>query len=157
MPISESETRHTTLQEADAEANRQLTTLDAWQKFAAGQPSPPVLPTPAKLAKLTPTERALYDDDRLDHHARMLVIATSFVEKTVICGRRLVVLNRHAISARRGLMVSGLPGTGKTSAITQLGVAHELVDRARHPNVTDRIPVLYITVPPAASACMVAA
>jgi hypothetical protein len=87
----------------------------------------------------------------------MLVVATSFVEKTVVCGRRLVLLNRHAISAHRGLMVSGLPGTGKTSAITQLGLAHELLDRARHPNVTDRIPVLYITVPPAATARMVAA
>ncbi|MFD1274478.1 ATP-binding protein [Streptomyces kaempferi] len=87
----------------------------------------------------------------------MLVVATSFVEKTVVCGRRLVLLNRHAISARRGLMVSGLPGTGKTSAITQLGLAHELLDRARHPNVTGRIPVLYITVPPAATSRMIAA
>ncbi|RSS89165.1 ATP/GTP-binding protein [Streptomyces sp. WAC05292] len=157
MTISEPATRHTTLQEADAEANRQLTTLDGWRKFAAGPPSPPLLLTAAELAKLSPTERALYDDDRLDHHARMLVVATSFVEKTVVCGRRLVLLNRHAISARRGLMVSGLPGTGKTSAITQLGLAHELLDRARHPNVTDRIPVLYITVPPAATARMIAA
>ncbi|MDX3240598.1 TniB family NTP-binding protein [Streptomyces sp. ME18-1-4] len=87
----------------------------------------------------------------------MLVVATSFVEKTVVCGRRLVLLNRHAISARRGLMVSGLPNTGKTSALTQLGLAHELLDRARHPNVADRIPVLYITVPPAATARMIAA
>ncbi|MFI7409630.1 hypothetical protein ACIBU0_13290 [Streptomyces sp. NPDC049627] len=54
-------------------------------------------------------------------------------------------------------MVSGLPGTGKTSALTQLGLAHELLDRARHPDVADRIPVLYITVPPAATARMIAA
>ncbi|MFG2563596.1 hypothetical protein [Streptomyces sp. NPDC048496] len=67
----------------------------------------------------------------------MLVVATSFVEKTVVCGRRLALLNRHAISARRGLMVSGLPGTGKTSAISQLGLAHELLDRAR-PQVLER-------------------
>ncbi|WP_416072025.1 TniB family NTP-binding protein [Streptomyces sp. ME18-1-4] len=113
--------------------------------------------TPAELDGLSPVERALYDEDRLDHHARMLVVATSFVEKTVVCGRRLVLLNRHAISARRGLMVSGLPNTGKTSALTQLGLAHELLDRARHPNVADRIPVLYITVPPAATARMIAA
>lgn len=32
------------------------------------------------------------------------------------------------------------------------GLAHELLDRARHPKVADRIPVLYITVPPAATA-----
>jgi hypothetical protein len=70
---------------------------------------------------------------------------------------RLTLLNRHAISARRGLIVSGPPGTGKTIAITQLGLAHELLDRARHPHVPDRIPVLYITVPPAATARMIAA
>lgn len=49
-------------------------------------------------------------------------------------------------------MVSGLPGTGKTSAFAQLGRAHELLDRARHPGVGDPVPVLYITVPPAATA-----
>ncbi|MGW3589166.1 TniB family NTP-binding protein [Streptomyces fungicidicus] len=157
MTISAPAGWHTALQDSDAEATRQLTTLDGWRRFTAGPPAPPVLLAPAELDKLSPAQRALYDEDRLDHHARMLVVATSFVEKTVVCGRRLVLLNRHAISARRGLMVSGLPGTGKTSAITQLGLAHELLDRARHPNVTDRIPVLYITVPPAATARMVAA
>ncbi|MFD4613104.1 TniB family NTP-binding protein [Streptomyces sp. NPDC058440] len=157
MTISEPTARHPALGEADAEANRQLTTLDGWRKSIEGPPVPPDLLPPGDLKQLSTSERDLYDDDRLDHHARMLVVATSFVEKTVVCGRRLVLLNRHAISARRGLMVSGLPGTGKTSAITQLGRAHELLDRARHPNVADRIPVLYITVPPAATARMVAA
>ncbi|MFF3755394.1 ATP-binding protein [Streptomyces sp. NPDC002018] len=149
--------RRTALHEADAAANRQLTTLDGWRTFAAGPPEPPVRLSFDELRRLSPAERTLYDEDRLDHHARMLVVASSFVEKTVVCGRRLVLLNRHAISARRGLMVSGLPGTGKTSAITQLGLAHELLDQARHPNVAGRIPVLYITVPPAATARMVAA
>lgn len=157
MTIYEPTARHPALGEADAEANRQLTNLDGWRKSIDGPPAPPVPLPPGDLNRLSTTERDLYDEDRLDHHARMLVVATSFVEKTVVCGRRLVLLNRHAISARRGLMVSGLPGTGKTSAITQLGRAHELLDRARHPNVADRIPVLYITVPPAATARMVAA
>jgi hypothetical protein len=157
VTISEPAARHPALSETDAEANRQLTTLDGWRKSIEGPPAPPVLLSPAELKRLSATEGDLYDEDRLDHHARMLVVATSFVEKTVVCGRRLVLLNRHAVSARRGLMVSGLPGTGKTSAITQLGRAHELLDRARHPNVGDRIPVLYITVPPAATARMVAA
>ncbi|MFC9163450.1 ATP-binding protein [Streptomyces fungicidicus] len=147
----------TVLQEADADANRQLTTLEGWRRFIDGQPKPPVLLAPGDLQRLSPDERVRYDDNRLDHHARLLVVSTSFVEKTVICGRRLVLLNRHTISARRGLIVSGLPGTGKTSAITQLGRSHELLDRARHPNVPDRIPVLYITVPPAATPRMVAA
>ncbi|WP_193241812.1 ATP-binding protein [Streptomyces phaeolivaceus] len=157
MTLAEPATRHPALHKVDAEANRQLTTLDGWRKFIEGPPPPPALLSPRDLRLRTPVEQDLYDEDRLDHHARMLVVATSFVEKTVVCGRRLVLLNRHAISARRGLMVSGRPGTGKTSAITQLGRAHELLDRTRHPNVPDRIPVLYVTVPPAATARMVAA
>ncbi|TDT97590.1 TniB protein [Streptomyces sp. 846.5] len=157
MTTTEPAARHTVLQEADAEANRQLTTLDGWRRFIDGPPEPPALLSLSDLKRLSTTDRDLYDEDRLDHHARMLTVATSFVERTVVCGRRLVLLNRHAISARRGLMVSGLPGTGKTSAITQLGRSHELLDRARHPNVSGRIPVLYITVPPAATARMVAA
>ncbi|MFD8340321.1 TniB family NTP-binding protein [Streptomyces solisilvae] len=149
--------QHHTLPEADAYANRQLTTLDGWRRFVDSLPDPPVQMASEELQRLSSTDRDLYDEARLDHHARMLVVATSFVEKTVTCGRRLVLLNRHAISARRGLIVSGLPGTGKTIAITQLGRAHELLDQARQPGVPDRIPVLYITVPPAATARMVAA
>jgi hypothetical protein len=112
---------------ADA-AGQHLSTLAGWRRSLA---DPPPMPSPADD-----------DESRLEHHARLLVVATSTVRHTVTCGRRLVLLNRHAISARRGLIVSGPAGTGKTIAITQLGRSHELLDQARHPHVTDRIPVL---------------
>ncbi|GAA3251961.1 tyrosine-type recombinase/integrase [Nonomuraea helvata] len=51
------------------------------------------------------------------------MVATSAVRHTVTCGRRLVLLNRHGISARCGLIVSRPAGTGKTIAIAQLGRA----------------------------------
>ncbi|MFF4806580.1 TniB family NTP-binding protein [Streptomyces sp. NPDC001351] len=148
--------RQAVLRESDAEAGRQLNTLTGWRRFIDGPPEPPALSSRSTWQQMPVPERDLYDEDRLDHHARMLTIATSFVEKTAICGRRLVLLNRHAISARRGLIVSGPAGTGKTIAITQLGRSHELLDRARHPHVNDRIPVVYVTVPPAATARMIA-
>jgi Cdc6-like AAA superfamily ATPase len=69
----------------------------------------------------------------------------------------LTLLNRHAVSARRGLILSGPAGTGKTTAITQFGKTHQAIDRQRHRGVDDRIPVIYITVPPAATPRMVAA
>ncbi|MET7718805.1 TniB family NTP-binding protein [Streptomyces sp. NPDC005407] len=138
------------------EPERHLTSLSGWRSFVDDQPVIPVLLSPAERAALSPAGLTRYDEDRLDHHTRLLVVATSTVQHTVTCGRRLVLLNRHAVSARRGLIVSGPAGTGKTTAITQLGRAHELLDRARHPGVSDRIPVIYITVPPAATARMVA-
>ena len=46
--------------------------------------------------------------------------------------------------------------TGKTTAITQLGKTLEVIHRQRHPNSGGDIPVIYITVPPAATAKMIA-
>jgi hypothetical protein len=59
------------------------------------------------------------------------------------------------LSARRGLIVTGA-GTGKTTAITQLGKAHELALRLRHPANEPRLPVIYVTVPSAATPRMLA-
>jgi hypothetical protein len=142
---------------AAEDTGRHLTTLPGWRQFAVDPPAPPALLTAAQYAALPAPDKYVYDEARLDHHARLLVVATSTVRHTVATGRRLVVLNRHAISARRGLIVSGPAGTGKTIAITQLGLAHELLDRSRHPHAQDRIPVLYVTLPPAATARMIAA
>ncbi|MFD7219864.1 TniB family NTP-binding protein [Streptomyces sp. NPDC056730] len=133
-----------------------MTIREGWHRFTAEPPAPPELLAADGYAGLSDHERSLDHEVRIDHHARLLVVATSVVRHTVTCGRRLVLLNRHAIGARRGLIVSGPAGTGKTIAITQLGRAHELLDRARHPHATGRIPVVYITVPPAATARMVA-
>jgi AAA domain len=50
----------------------------------------------------------------------------------------------------------GASGTGKTTALTQLGRTHELHTRKRYPADRHRLPVLYVTVPPAATARMLA-
>lgn len=137
---------------------RQLTTLPGWREFVASSAS-------ESIARLTQDDydafdkedQHAYDDDRLTHHARLQVVATSTVRRVVTCGRRLIILNRGAVSARRGLMVTGPANTGKTIALTQLGLSHELQDRRRRPGQNGRIPVIYITVPPAATARMIAA
>ena len=69
------------------------------------------------------------------------------------------MLNQEATSARRGLILSGPAGTGKTTAVTQLGKRHEILDQRRHPHAQpgSRIPVVYVTVPPAATPRMLAA
>ncbi|GAA2226596.1 ATP-binding protein [Kitasatospora cystarginea] len=135
----------------------QWTTLEGWRQFVAEEPPLPLPLTRRQWLSLTEDERVIRDDERIDHHTRLVIVATSAVRQAVTCGRRLVLLNRHARSGRRGLMLSGRSSTGKTTAITQLGRSHELLDRRRHPGVHDRIPVVYITVPPAATARMVAA
>jgi Bacterial TniB protein len=134
---------------------RQLTTLEGWRQFTVEVPDvPELLPGPARDS-LTDDERSRYDERRLDYHTRLGVVATSTLRHVVNTGRRLTLLNRHAISARRGLIVSGPAGTGKTTAITQFGKTHEAIDQRRHPG-SGRIPVVYVTVPPAATPRMLA-
>jgi hypothetical protein len=124
---------------------RHLTTVEGWRYFITDPQTPPD-PQPDGTGD---------DDTRLDYHTRLTVVATSTLRQVINAGRRLSLLNRHAISARRGLILSGPAGTGKTTAITQLGKTHETIDRARHPGL-DRIPVVYVTVPPAATPRMLA-
>lgn len=51
------------------------------------------------------------------------------------------------------MILSGASGTGKTTALTQLGRTHERAVRLRHPGRAgeDRIPVVYVSVPPDAT------
>jgi len=142
---------------ADLDGNQQLTTLPGWRKFTATTTIVPDLLTEPDWTRLTEPDRLDYDEMRLDYHTRLAAVATSTLRQVVHTGRRLTLLNRHAVSARRGLILSGAAGTGKTTAITQFGKTHQAIDRQRHPGVDDRIPVIYITVPPAATPRMVAA
>jgi Bacterial TniB protein len=141
----------------DADTHQHLTTLQGWRRFIATDLTPPALLTDRDWLALDDSERLAYDENRLDYHTRLAAVATSTLRKAVTTGRRLTLLNRHAVSARRGLILSGAAGTGKTTAITQFGKTHQAIDQQRHPGLSDRIPVVYITVPPAATPRMVAA
>ena len=136
--------------------SRHLTTLEGWREFTTAQTVSPQLLTGPQWAAMPETDQLLYDEFRLDYHTRLAAAATSALRQVVNTGRRLTLLNRHAISARRGLILSGAAGTGKTTAITQFGKTHEAIDRLRHPGTGDRIPVIYVTVPPSATPRMLA-
>jgi hypothetical protein len=134
-----------------------LTTLAGWRQFAGEMPAVPQLLDSKVWQGLDPDKRAAYDDDRIAHHSRLLVVQTPAVREVVTTGRRLAHLNRSAHYGRCGLIVSGPARTGKTTAITQLGKTVEVFHRRRHPRSGDDIPVVYITVPPAATPKMIAA
>jgi hypothetical protein len=133
-----------------------LTTLAGWRQFAGEMPAVPGLLDTATWKNLDPGKRAAYDDDRIAHHSRLLVIQTPAVRDVVTTGRRLAHMNRAAPYGRSGLIVSGPARTGKTTAITQLGKTIEVIHRRRYPGSGQDIPVVYITVPPAATPKMIA-
>ncbi|RXS81487.1 ATP/GTP-binding protein [Streptomyces sp. TM32] len=133
-----------------------LTTKEGWRHFVGHEPVPPALLTAAQRSAMSRTERLRQEEQRREYHADLPMVNTPTIRKVIATSRLLIQLNRNQISARRGVILSGASGTGKTTALTQLGRAHELAVRKRHPREVTRLPVLYVTVPPAATPKMLA-
>jgi hypothetical protein len=141
---------------AAARGTRQLTTLRGWREFVADRPAVPDLLPEADWRALGDDDRFSYDEARLAHHAKLLVVATSTIQQVITEGRRLQYLNRHADAGRCGLILSGPARTGKTTCLAQLGKTIETMHHRRNPHAAGHIPVIYITAPPAATPRMVA-
>jgi TniB protein len=139
---------------APVPADQPLTTKEGWARFVATAAVPPALCE--NWQALEGAERAEHNEERLTYLSDPVTVHTPTIAQVIKDVRRLLILNRRQISARRGLIVTGGAGTGKTTAITQLGRAHELALRRRHPVPGPRIPVVYLTLPPAATARMLA-
>jgi hypothetical protein len=132
-----------------------LTTKEGWQRFVDHQPEPPTLPDATRLFGMSAAARAKLDDVRRDYHAQLPLVNTPTIRQILNAGRLLVQLNRRQVSARRGIILSGASGTGKTTALTQLGRTHDRAVRKRHPD-HQQLPIVYVTVPPAATPRMLA-
>jgi Bacterial TniB protein len=137
---------------------RPLTTKTGWSQFAQDTEVLPTLLPDDRWQALGADERDHYDEIRLRHHARLVTITTPLVNDVIRLGRRLSLLNRDQVTARRGLIISGRPATGKSTAIIQLGKHHEIrARRQRGDQAGPFLPVIYVTIPPAATPRIVAA
>src|SRR5215469_1212463 len=134
----------------------QLTTLPGWRQFVAAVPSIPHLFPGRDWLLLGDGKRAAHDEERLEHHSRLVVVQTPVIGRIIRQGGNLIRMNRLAHYGRSGLMVSGPARTGKTTAVTHVGKTAEVTHRQRNPGSRDDIPVIYITVPPAATGKMIA-
>jgi DNA polymerase III delta prime subunit len=105
-------------------------------------------PPPARDAD----DRTWPQADREDYHCELAVMRTPAMHSVFTTVRRLLLLNRRQqAGARRGLIISGPAATGKTTTMLALGRSFHLADQRQHPGSTKRRPVLFITVPPAAT------
>lgn len=134
-----------------------LTTKEGWRRFVEHQPQPPPVLDSEALAALPGPGREAHDEARRAYHCDLPLVSTPTIRQVITTSRLLIQLNRGQVSARRGVIISGASGTGKTTALTQLGRTHERAVRRRHPTDRHRCPVLYVTVPPAATPRMLAA
>ena len=139
-----------------AESDNPLTSKEGWATFVQDAVTPPDLLPPAALQKLTMTERERYDAAREEYHAQLVIVSTPTIRHVAATGRKRILLNKNQYSARRGLIISGRAGTGKTTAITQLGKNYEQLTHHRQPLSSTSLPVVYVTVPPAATPKMLA-
>lgn len=125
-----------------------VTTLDGWRAFVEHDPKPVALLTSAELGRLTAGKRRAYDDERTDYHAELPALKTPILDRTVAKGLLFMRLNRGLQTGTPcGMVLSGVPGVGKTTAIRALGRTVEQVYRARNPQMTQAVPVVYITMP----------
>lgn len=141
--------------EESDQAFRPLITRKGWRQFVEQPSIPPELLSIRGWEALDDLERMAYDDRRIDYHGELVVVRTSVVNKVALEGRRLIRLNRRARGARRGLIISGNGGTGKSTAITYLGKTFELMSRQQTFG-SSPIPAVYVTVPMAATPRMLA-
>jgi DNA polymerase III delta prime subunit len=127
-----------------------VTTLDSWRDFVARDPEPLALLTEAELDRLTPEQRRAYDDERSNYHAAFPALKTPILDRTVTKGLLFIRLNRgQQTGTPCGLILSGVPGVGKTTAVKALGRTVEQTYRTRNPQMTSAVPVVYITMPTA--------
>jgi DNA polymerase III delta prime subunit len=125
-----------------------VTTLDSWRAFVEHEPEPVTLLTQEELGRLTPTERIAYDDRRSDCHAALPALKTPILDRAVTKGLLFMRLNRgHQLGTSCGMILSGVPGVGKTTAIRALGRTIEQAYRTKNPQMTEAVPVVHITMP----------
>ena len=59
-----------------------LATVSGWRRFVADTPAAPQLLPGPEWTGLDEDKRAAYDDDRIAHHSRLLVVQTSAVRRS---------------------------------------------------------------------------
>lgn len=139
-------------------ARHPLTTREGWSSFASqtGHAAPPQLLPTGDFDRLDGLERELYNEVRQTYHSALLLVATPDIKRVITTGSKLIINNRGKQLGRRGLLVSGASGTGKSTSITQLGKKFQIETERRTPGVAGRIPVVYIVCPADANPKMLA-
>ena len=113
-----------------------LTTLTGWRAFVHRTITAPDLLPAARWSTLDAGATGRSRRDRVGTPPNCWRCKPRTCQ-VVSTGRSLLLLNHRQHGARRGLLVSGAPTTGKSTAITQLGRAVELAFRRTRPRPDD--------------------
>lgn len=123
----------------------ELTTREGWASFVAAGPAIPVEPLSSdEAASATRAQVAEHTRQRIAYHSSLWVIETSPMRTMLQSATDLVTMNSVSHGSPRGLIISGEPGVGKTTALTSVGMKlHLSLER----NADRSVPVIYIILP----------
>lgn len=133
-------------------AQRRFGTKQHWRAHVhEKRESAPRRLTSRQYTRLTPVERAAYDERRLSHAGSVTLVTPTMgsIHKGAL---RTARMNLHrGPGARRNVVVDGLGGLGKSTIVAELGRKWELTLLREYEidplAETDFIPVAYVTLP----------
>ena len=131
----------------DVETVQPTRNLQSWRSYHNQQNQPPRRLSPSEYENLDRNRREQYDEERLAYHGKTITIETPLISHLTQEARLLLIANRHQVGARQGIIVSGRPTTGKTTALLALGKKMETRARHRRPDHDDA-PVVFVSLPP---------
>ncbi len=133
-----------------------LTTKEEWFEFVQAQPPKmPNIPSKRELASFSAAQKAAFDEERVNYHLAFPPIAVPAMKN--IHNEMMPLIKGNVArnpGARRGGIIDGPGGVGKTTTLTQLGKKYEQHMRHQFPNPRTQageefIPVAYISLPAA--------
>lgn len=131
-----------------------LRNIDGLHKYLTSSIVRPAVPDLETLANLTGEQLEELNRSRLDYLSGGLVVSTPQMTKIIIQAERLIVENQGRNSGLHGLIIHGESTMGKTTTAKAVmrriffkySQAYPEMDRE------NRIPIVYVEVPPGASA-----
>ncbi|WP_148275571.1 AAA family ATPase [Gordonia polyisoprenivorans] len=107
----------------------------------------------SEFDQLDSAARSAYDDQRLQWFSNGLIVKTPALRRLTLTGLSLMRMHDPGTVGERGIVLTGPPHIGKTTALIRLAAEIEAWMSRRHPDFRDRghVPVAYIEMEPKAS------
>lgn len=127
----------------------QLHIREGWTEFVTSGTATAVEPlSPAQAKSMTAQAVADHTKQRVAYHSKIWVIETAQLRAILDSATELATLNSVSHGSPRGLIISGEPNVGKTTALTSVGMKLHLA-LADRPEAS--VPVMYVILPPRSS------
>lgn len=128
--------------------NFEYTTKEGWREFVEFEAPRPLPCSMREYEAMASSDRALYNIARDRFMSVGARIATPSLRSFVAAARNAMADNRSPDASKSGVIISGRPSMGKTTAVQEFGRAYERARRARSTDPKrDLIPVAFAQVP----------